>query len=382
LKRFGLGISALGFFLIVQLSRAGWTPALRITWTSGDSFYASVAVGSNNHIHVVWNDDTPGNDEIYYKRSTDGGTTWSPAQRLTWTSGASLNPAIAVDSNNALHVVWEDATPGNVEIYYRKSADGGSTWDPVKRLTWTSGYSGAPTIARDSTNRLHVVWFDSTSANNEIYYKNSLTGGSSWSAAQRLTWNAGSSFYPVMAANLMNQIHVVWYDSTAGGFEIYYRKSSNGGTSWFKVQRLTWNSGWSSYPAVAADSSDHIHIVWQDDTPGKQEIYYEKSTDGGSSWAAAQRLTWNSGWSYFPAIALGSNAHIHVTWHDDTPGNSEIYYKSSLDGGTTWSDALRLTWTSGSSAFPALAVDSNNALHLVWSDGTPGNYEIYYRKGT
>jgi hypothetical protein len=71
-----------------------------------------------------------------------------------------------------------------------------------------------------------------------------------------------------------------------------------------------------------------------------------------------------------------------MAWYDDTPGASEIYYKRSTDGGSTWGMSQRLTWTSDTSSTPVLAIESNNALHLVWEDNTPGNYEIYYKKGT
>ncbi len=58
-----------------------------------------------------------GNEEIYYKKSTDGGTTWKQ-KRLTWNSGESILPVIAVDSSGNFHVVWEDDSPGNDEIFY------------------------------------------------------------------------------------------------------------------------------------------------------------------------------------------------------------------------------------------------------------------------
>ena len=35
--------------------------------------------------------------KICYKRSVDGGTTWSALKRLTWTSDWSYYPAIAAD---------------------------------------------------------------------------------------------------------------------------------------------------------------------------------------------------------------------------------------------------------------------------------------------
>ena len=45
---------------------------------------------------------------------------WNPTKRLTWTSGASMNPAMAIDSSDTSHIVWDDNTPGNNEIYYKK----------------------------------------------------------------------------------------------------------------------------------------------------------------------------------------------------------------------------------------------------------------------
>ncbi len=365
-----------GLFILSLTVRGDWVTK-RLTWNSGDSDDSVIAVDSNNHLHVVWADDTPGNKEIYYKKSTDEGSSWT-TKRLTWNSGWSYYPAIAVDSNNHLHVVWMDRTPGNREIYYKKSTDGGSSWITNKRLTWNSGDSEVPAIAVDSNNHLHVVWWDSTPGNLEIYYKKSTDGGSSW-ITKRLTWNSGWSFYPAIAVDSNNHLHVVWQDSTPGNLEIYYKKSTDGGSSW-TTKRLTWNSGGSWGPAIAVDSNNHLHVVWEDDTPGNYEIYYSKSTDGGSSWTT-KRLTWTSGGSWGPAIAVDSNNHLHVVWYDETPGNREIYYKKSTDGGSSWT-TKRLTWTSGDSLSPAIAVDSNNHLHVVWADDTPGNYEIYYSKST
>ena len=42
--------------------------------------------------------------------------------------------------------------------------------------------------------------------------------------------------------------------------------------------------------------------------------------------------------------------------------------------------AKRLTWNYGGSRSPAIAVDPSGNLHVVWSDDTPGNYEIFYKK--
>jgi hypothetical protein len=45
-----------------------------------------------------------------------------------------------------------------------------------------------------------------------------------------------------------------------------------------------------------------------------------------------------------------------------------------------WTAAKRLTWNSGQSKFPAITVDSMDATQVVWSDNTPGDFEIYHKR--
>ena len=234
---------------------------------------------------------------------------WSAARRLTWTADASDTPAVAVDTTGSVHVAWSDYTPGNPEIYYKKSGDGGATWGAAKRLTWTSGDSFAPAMAMDSGDAIHVVWYDNTPGNNEIYYKKSADGGATWGAVTRLTWNSGDSVFPVIAVDGSDRVHVLWSDDTPGNSDIYYRKSPDGGSTWGAVTRLTWTSGSSLTPAVATGSGNAVHIAWIDDTPGNPELYYRRSGDGGATWNVVQRLIWTSGKSYSPALAVSFKQH-------------------------------------------------------------------------
>jgi len=371
-----------GLFWLTTDALADWSAAKRLTWTSGESHLPAIAIDSGNAIHVVWYDNTPDNYEIYYKQSENGGTTWSAAKRLTWTSGLSSDPALAVDSGDVIHVVWQDDTPGNYEIYYKRSEDGGTTWSTSKRLTWTLSGSHRPVIAIDSGDTIHVVWSDDTPGNAEIHYKNSADGGTTWSAVKRLTWTSGKSSSPAMAIGTDNAIHIVWEDNTTDNGEIYYKGSTDGGSTWSAAKRITWTSGKTHTPDIALDSSDTIHVVWEDSTPSNLEIYYRRSADGGTTWSTVQRITWTSGSSSSPAMAIDSNDTIHVVWFDDSLANLEIYYKGSTDGGTTWGPSQRITWTAGESHNPAMAIDSNDTIHVVWYDFTPFNYEIYYKKGT
>lgn len=195
----------------------------------------------------------------------------------------------------------------------------------------------------------------------------------------RLTWNSGRSFYPSIAAEATNYVYIVWQDESPGNFEVFYKRSINGGTSWSAPTRLTWNSGDSEDPIVAVDSTGIVHVVWRDTSYGNTEILYKRSSNHGFSWSAPTRLTWSSANSYSPAVAVDSGNGVHVVFRDDTPGNGEIYYKSSPNGGLTWSGLTRLTWNSGGSLFPVVAVDSTDGVHVAWEEMSPGNREIFYK---
>jgi len=355
-------------------------PDRRLTWTAGFSENPDIAAQGSNQLHVVWQDDTPGNYEIYYKKSTDGGVNWTAAQKLTSTSGASKNPAVAAETAGRVHLVWEENNAGNLEIYYKKSADGGATWTANKRLTWTSGASSRPEIAVDASSNLHVVWYDNTPGNGEIYYTQSTDKGATWTAARRLTWTSGGSELPALRIDSSDNLHLAWQDNSPGNSEVYYKKSTDGGTTWTANKRLTWTTGSSERPVVGADSAGTLHVAWVDNTPGNTEIYHKRSTNAGVTWDANKRLTWTVLSSYSPDLAVDSSGRVHLVWVDLTPGNPDIYYRKSADMGVTWTTALRLTRTTGLSEAPALGVDTSGNIHLVWQDNTPGNYEIYFLK--
>jgi hypothetical protein len=274
---------------------------------------------------VVWVDYFPGNSEIYYKTSTSGGTTWT-TKRLTWNSGSSFYPSVAAGPTNHIYVAWDNETPSSDEIFYKKSTDGGVTWT-TKRLTWNPGDSNVSFIAVDSNDHIHLAWSDKTPGNDEIFYKKSTDGGVTWTT-KRLTWNFGTSWNPCIAIDTNSHIHVAWRDSTPGKREIYYKKSTNGGTTW-TTKRLTPNLYDSFWPSMAVDSYDHLHVVWEDPILGNDDIFYNRSTSGGTTWTT-QLLTWNSGASELPAVAVDSSNHIHVVWKDATPGNDEIYYRKGI----------------------------------------------------
>lgn len=121
----------------------------------------------------------------------------------------------------------------------------------------------------------------------------------------------------------------------------------HGGSS----KRLTWSSGLSNLPAIAWGAGTHIHVTWHDGSFGDPEIFYRRSTNSGSSWDGTKRITWNSGGSIAPPIVVWLN-YVHLTWCDGTPGNADIFYRGSTNNGSSWGGARRITWTTKDSFYP------------------------------
>ena len=99
----------------------------------------------------MWPDSTPGNFDILYRRSTDGGSTFpNIIKNLSDNAGASRDPDITITGGN-LYVVWAndvDPMPGMDEILYRTSSDNGATFSSLlTNLSVNAGDSRFPAIA-------------------------------------------------------------------------------------------------------------------------------------------------------------------------------------------------------------------------------------------
>ena len=357
---------------------AQWQADYRLTNSPYPSYASSnnmwCVAASGNFVHVVWYDNRNGSYEIYYKRSTDGGTNWEADVRLTNDPAASLAPAIAV-SGQVIHVVWSDNRPGNYEIYYKRSTDAGVTWGTDIRLRNNSADATNPSVCV-SGSVVNAVWEDNRDGNLEIYQKRSTDGGISWGSDVRLTNNFASSFLPHISVTGLI-VHVVWADVRDGNGEIYYKRSTDAGISWSADTRLTNHTGDKDYPSVSSTGSD-VHVVWSDQRDGNREIYYKGSTDNGVTWGADTRLTNDPAVSSTPSVA-SSGSVVHVVWNENRDANFEIYYKRSTNRGLSWQADSRLTNDPDISEHPSVTT-SGTYVHVVWDDGRDGNLEIYYKR--
>ena len=348
---------------------------------SGDSYDPAIAVDSSGNINVVWEDDAAGNDEVYFSRSQDGGSTWSAVINLSSTSDDSDDSCIAIDSSGNISVAWEEGGFPD-EIFFRCSQDNGASWSAAVNISNTSGDSGDPAIAVDSSGNINVVWEDDDPGNDDTYFARSEDNGSTWSQVKNVSNSGDNSRDPDIAVDNSGNINVVWRQSTPADNEVYYSRSTDNGATWVQGKNVSNNAADSWDPAIAVDSSGNINVVWDELTPGNWDIYLSRSSNNGAGWSAAVNISNNSGDSEYPAIAVDSAGNLNVVWHDDTSGHEDIYFSRSIDDGSTWTAFLNISNTAGDSYNPSIGVDSTGNINIVWEDDTPGNWEILFAGST
>src|SRR5919112_3320337 len=120
-----------------------FTKPINLSNNKRDSVYAQIASYGKN-VYMVWQENNLDpfgynnnannniqynnnyrNYDIYMKKSTDGGSTFSKEINLSKNPGFSEHPQIAISENN-VYVAWIDestTTTKNQEILFRKSID-------------------------------------------------------------------------------------------------------------------------------------------------------------------------------------------------------------------------------------------------------------------
>ncbi|NVM01294.1 MAG: hypothetical protein HWN67_03095 [Candidatus Helarchaeota archaeon] len=189
-------------------------------------------------------------------------------------------------------------------------------------------------------------------------------------------------------------MHVVWQDFTVGAWgiddEIMYANYT-AAAGWSNATVISdiygWNNGGSRYPSVAADDTGNVHVVWHDDTDGEWgtdwEIMYANLTAMG--WSNATVISdiygWNDGISEEPSIAADGSGNVHVVWHDGTDGewgtDFEIMYGIITEKPTSNQPADIITTISNWAISWQLYDESGKGQYRVWVNDTNDNYYIW-----
>lgn len=280
------------------------------------------------------------------------------------------------------------------------------------------GYPDSRKIVRDSVGDLYVAYRKKNGGAYQIYVARSSNNGSTWSVT-----NGGSPIstitgscnqrVPSLAIDSVNTLHLVWYGldsgciSTSNARQIKYSHSTNSGNTWSATTNIATVSGytdtyiyngttysqeyWQEHPVIYIDANDALYVVWE----GRDainvrtgQIKFVRSIDGGASWSSWKNIAQISASQSRPTMVIDTSGKIFVFAYSKLPGTSQIniVQSTSNDGGTTFS-----TWSAVSAdnnfeqRHVSAAIDSGNKIHLVWrqEDSTSnGRTVIKYSKFT
>ncbi len=307
-----------------------WGPAIRLTRAPGRSENPSIAV-SGDTVAVVWWDERTGVHQIWHKRSDDGGISWQADAQVTHSPGGGAHCSLAV-SGTTWHVVYVDGRDGSTEVYYVRSRDAGTSWQAPVRLSALPNNSYTPTVAVWRSS-VYVAWTDTrhfgrVDSLEEEYFRRSTDGGATFEPEQRLTsdpaGHPANSWAPSLSAR-EHDVFIAWFDDRDGNFEIYARRSSDSGVSWSPAARLTASPGQSQRP-VLSQRDEQLFVVYWDDSESEDQVYLLQSNDLGESWSAPERLSSGGAASLLPGVAAAATG-VHVAWTDGRDQNPEVYYK-------------------------------------------------------
>ncbi|RMF85861.1 MAG: hypothetical protein D6736_16445 [Nitrospinota bacterium] len=356
----------------------GLSPGTRLTYAVGASVTPQIAA-SGDILHLVWEDNREGTWQIYYKRSEDGGSSWSADFNLSRSSGLAVEPSISVFQEK-VSVIWKDYRNNNWDIYLRQSLDAGQTWSPARLVARSyvesSLFKGSPMIVpglpkvNEETDIRATVRYHK----GPLVYSKSEDGGVTWGTHKIIYDGLFIPSYAFLGRS--NSLWVVWtaHRFTTEGWEIWYNFSFNGGDTWGEPHPLLSSNSYLLHPAITVDEK-YLYLVWSDFRTGHSEISFLRNNRRKKEMPSIQVLTSSKIGAIFPTI-LKTADRLYVAWEDNRDGNKEIYYKTSPDNGLSWSADMRITHDDSNSTHPDLAY--GNKVYLVWQDDRDGNWEIYF----
>ncbi|MGI5916062.1 MAG: sialidase family protein, partial [Anaerolineae bacterium] len=271
------------------IDRAGdasaWSPLRRITDRA--SYMGDIAIDPDGVIHVIYDQQVANkveiegeifeasSSDIYYRRSSDGGRTWSvPLNLYPSEETGSARPQLYIDSTGGLHVTFDegwDRLSGDGEPHhgvYLTSDDGGQTWREPYIVAHPVPGAMQLTAAADGQGGVMLVWRAQES--DQIYWQWSGDAGQTWGEPgtipglySRRVDDTPFDLYG-MTADGAGRIHLLVVARLDPSFDspldLYYLVWN--GAGWSEPWSIHRQGGAPEYPRLVSSHGNRLHAVW------------------------------------------------------------------------------------------------------------------------
>ncbi len=413
-----LGFSFGATFAVVPVAATSitFTTPARMGSPAGDDWEPAVASDGAGNVYVLITHfggvpgcASCGNPSILLQVSHDGGATFSANRTMVVNAASQFDPQVAVNSQGSVFVSYLLGK----DTVVQRSTDHGTTWtNPiVVNVGMRQGLTDKDGLAVDGANV--YVGFDvaqrffvgvSHDSGNTFFVvpMNNVTIG--WTLNGGAAVGPDGSVYMAWEAihqsgnalGLQDEIVTASHDHGATWILSYVDRNLPPGPACGYPLSCGWDFlGTGS--AIATDAAGNVYVLYNAPTSfrGSPDIWISKSIDRGKTWS--ERSMVNDGgtaaWHAFPAIHAGAAGDVRVAWMDNRTGGYNVWYRSSSDGGGTWSNSVQVSqYASGYSyssskgyGFPygdyfILDLDSSGHVQIAWGEGPnyggPGN--VFY----
>jgi len=388
------------------------TPVVMGYPPSGDDWEPAVASDGHGNVYVLSThlSGIPGCagcsiDSIVVQVSHNGGKSFTGPVPLTVNSAVQFDPNVKV---NAAGEVFVSYLLGK-DTVVQHSTDLGATWSApvaVDVRIKQSAQMDKPGLAVRGSDV--YVAFDIAQ---RFYVAASHDGGVTFSPVQINSNTIGWTLNGGIVVDLNGVIYASWEvihksGNAQGPQDVIVTKSTDNGLTWTILTVDTnlppgpacpTTCGWDflgTGSAIAVDQAGNLYVDYNAPLVdnGAPHVWYKTSTDGGATWSSRVELSSDvaNSWHVFTGIAAGSSGDVRVAWMDNRTGAYNVWYRSSSDGGKTWSSEVQVSqFRSGYSyvteagfAFPygdyfILDLDPKGHVHIAWGEGPnwvgPGN---------
>jgi hypothetical protein len=305
-------------------------------------------------------------------------------------------PEFVFSPNGHIHLVWmEQKISNSPDIFYSRSTDDGMTWSAPKDISRDEQRAAQdfPSIAADSAGNLYVDWIDNrdlidgNSQNDHLYLTRSLDNGNTWETPKRIDNNPGSDGQPsggsceccrtAIAASPDGDVYVGYRTNMdnpddRSSRDIFVERSADRALNFgqaIRVQTKPWMimACPATGPMIALDKRQNLHIVYRSAAYDDKSILFYNLLPKGSDRTFNEIPLTNLAGSgaNFPDIALAMSGALSVVYQQ----SGSVFNRLSLDGGNTWTMAMKLDAASTTQSFPRIAYDLwTSDFSAVWQD--------------
>ncbi|NIM16500.1 MAG: hypothetical protein GTO45_31190 [Candidatus Aminicenantes bacterium] len=298
-----------------------WEPPYRLVqFIASGSYNPCIALDSQGNINVAYYSG----GGIKFTRSEDQGMSWSTPLLLSSFSPEIVEPAMAVDPGDGINIIWPQRDANlNVPVYFTRSVDYGTTWSPPVNAFagWQNSYlTYNPAIAADDNQGVYVTWTMWPVGGSRYSYVYS-----NYSHDNGATWNNIDSYFGVcsssdIAVDPDGNVDLLLESSYLPfSNQVVFRQSQDRGVSW-NIRIEVTADRFDSKPGLVIDSAGNINVIYY----YNYGFFFNRSVNNGIDWGDEISLT-GSGQAMDMAVDLAGNIYL-VYEHD---GSDQLYYLRS-----------------------------------------------------